>query len=156
MMKHALTFLPHLLVQVLTALFASAGAILCTFTELPGLVLLGLLALFQLVTYAVIRGTAGLVQPAQELWLRVVQQVVGSVFVVMLLTMLAVAFWVAFEYSIWYVSGNSETGYTPYLAHVVVSVVPQVIGVLVLGEGLRQAVLLLSVQRGRQNLTTSD
>ena len=157
-MKHvSATVLPHLLVQLLMVLLASGGAILYTISELPGLVLLGLFILFQFATYGIIRCVGSMVIAGQELWLRVVQQVIFSVFVVMLLTILAVLFWLAFEFSIWQLSGNGMAGYTFYLEHVVVSVVPQVVEVLLLGEVLRQVwVWLLVRQWANSSFSTSD
>ncbi|ARS34002.1 hypothetical protein [Pontibacter actiniarum] len=157
-MKRALSIiLPYLLVQLCTALLASGGAILYAFTELPGLVLLGLFLLFQLGTYVLVRGVESAVQPGQGRWLRALQQVVGSAFIVTLLIILAVVCWIVFEYSIWRLSGNGELGYTLHLEHVVVSVVPQVAEVLVLGEVLRQAwQWLLYRPWAGQRLTASD
>lgn len=157
-MKNTATIvLPHFLAQTATALLASGGAVLYTLTELPGMVLLVLFLLFQVATYIVIKGVGSIVQPVKAVWLHVLQQVVLSGFVVMLLSILAVVFWIVFEYSIWHVSGNGDTGYAFYLEHVVVSVVPQMVEMLVLGEILRQTwVWLLGRQWASQNLTTSD
>ncbi len=142
--------------QTVLVFLTTGGAILAILTELPGLVLLGVFLLFQLGTHLAIRGVESLLPAGQERWLQVLQQLVASLFVVMLLAILAVILWLVFEYSIWHLSGNSG-GYTLSLAHVVVSVVPQVVDVLLLGEALRLVwIWWQSRLQNSRSLTTSD
>ncbi|GAB3828819.1 hypothetical protein [Pontibacter rugosus] len=151
------TLLPHLLVQITLVLLASGGAILYSFTEVPGMVLIAVFVLFQVGTYAAIRIGSSVVQERQARWLQALQQLVSSLFIVLLLTILAVILWSLFEYSIWHMSGNGGSSYTFYLEHVVVSLVPQVVNVLLLGEALRVAFGWFRSRFGNgRRLTTSD
>ena len=145
------TFMPHLLVQLVALLTASGGFILMAFSQWPGLVFALLFLLFQVCLHFFIESTNNYVQSVSGKPLQVLMQVVQSAFVVMGITALGILFWWLFERSLFYME-NEGSGSNFYfdLRGVVLSLVPNLVLVGLIGEVVRQLFPLL--KQGKQQL----
>ncbi|GAB3537913.1 hypothetical protein GCM10027443_31790 [Pontibacter brevis] len=145
------TFLPHLLVQVIALLAGSNGLVVLAFSQWPGLLFALLFLLFQVCLHFFIKSTNSYVQSVSGKPLQLLLQVVQSAFVVLGMAALGILFWWLFEWSLFYLE-NAGRGSSFYfdLRGVVLSLVPNLVLMGLLGEAVRQFFPLL--KQGRRQL----
>ncbi len=133
------TFLPHLLVQLVALFTASGGLFLLTFSEWSGLIFAVLFIFFQVCLHFFILSTNSLVPATAELPLRVLLQVVQSAFIVLGLVALGILFWWLEEWCFFKIYNEPTGGSFYFNIHgVLLSLVPPLVEVGVLGEVIRQ------------------
>ncbi|RDV14642.1 hypothetical protein DXT99_13310 [Pontibacter diazotrophicus] len=151
------TFMPHLLVQLVALLAASGGLILLALSQWPGIVFALLFLLFQVSLHFFIKSTNTYVQSVPVKSLQVGTQVVQSAFVVMGIVALSILFWWLFEWCLFHLeNGSSGSDFYFDLHGVVLSLVPELLWMGLVGEGLRQLFPLLKKVALTKYFTTSD
>jgi len=138
------TFMPHLLVQVASLLISSGGFILLAFSQWSGLIYALLFLLFQVCVHFFIKSTNSYLQAIAAKPLRAMLQVVQSAFVVMGITALGIVFWALFQWCFFRVyNEGAGSGFYFDWHGAVLSLVPPLVWVGLIGEALRQLFPLL-------------
>ncbi|WP_162052837.1 hypothetical protein [Pontibacter pamirensis] len=151
------TFMPHLLVQLVALMSASGGLILLALSQWPGVLFALLFLLFQVCLHFFIRSTNIYVQSVPGKSLKLVMQVVQSAFVVMGIAALSILFWWLFEWCLFYLeNGSSGSDFYFDLYGVVLSLVPDLVLIGLIGEALRQFFPHLRKAALMKYFTTSD
>lgn len=151
------TFMPHLLVQLIALLAASGGLILMALSQWPGVLFAFLFLLFQVCLHFFIKSTNSYRSSIPGKALQVVMRVVQSAFVVMGIVGLSILFWWLFEWCLFHLeSGSSEGAFYFDLRSVMLSLVPDLFWIGLVGEGLRQFFPLLRKATLTKYFTTGE
>ena len=144
------TFVPHLLVQLVALLVASGGLILLAFSEWSGLLFALLFLLLQVCLHFFIKSTNSYVQAFPASPLRIVVQVLQSAFVVMGIAALGIVFWWLFEWCLFKVYNEGKGSDFYFDLHgVLLSLVPGLIWIGLIGEAIRQLFPVLKQGKGQ-------